>query len=223
MFVILLGLFAYAMVKVIDNKMDNLFSFIESKIKHSENEHKEAIAFRRDSSGKIKELSDKLVEETEFNSLILFEYSNGSQNISGLPFLYMSATHEIVPNGVEPSISKYQKINTTLFADFLSDLEKDNMLYVQDLNNIKEVYPIMYNILDRLGAKSAAFYSVEGIEGPIGMLVLISCYCLNEENSDINKKNIYDKGSKIASLLDYKSVAKHTPIVIKRKKYLGIF
>lgn len=104
----------------------------------------------------------------------MFEYTNGRSNLIGLPFLYASATSEVARPSMRLISSYHQRINISLFADFLVDLETKGYFYFKNIEDIKEKYSIMYRLMQNSGTKSAIFYSLYSNEETIGFLLLAS-------------------------------------------------
>ena len=56
-----------------------------------------------------------LAEETHADRTLLFEFSNGSSNLVGLPFLYLTATCEILTPTTESVSQKISEIEHYFF------------------------------------------------------------------------------------------------------------
>jgi len=130
---------------------------------------------------------------------LVFEYSNGTSNIAGLPFLYINATYEKDKMGIMSISQDLQRINTSLFATFISKLEEDNLMCFK-LGDIEDEYPVLYTVLSQHGIKSAIYYMLYGVYSPVGFV----CYEYDENDRDILVKNIADSAQRINLLLNGK-------------------
>ena len=65
-------------------------------------------------------------------------------------------------------------MNTTLFATFLEKLEDKGYYYCHDIEEIKEVEPMLYFFMKPNKVKSMLFYSLYGVEETIGFIVITS-------------------------------------------------
>ena len=113
-----------------------------------------------------------LAEHTCADRALVFEYSNGSSNLVGLPFIFVSAAAEVVTPGTPPVSLQYQRINIALISRFLSDLEKEGYIFMEHFEDIKEKYPIIYSLMKPNGVNSALFYAIHGIDDVVGFMVL---------------------------------------------------
>jgi len=118
----------------------------------------------------IQKTLKKLVEDTGTNRALLFEYSNGSSNLVGLPFLYLTATAEVMTVGTKPVAHKYKKLNTTIIADFLEELETKGYLYIEDLEEIRDTMPVVYGLIGKGNMGSLLCYSLSGVNTNIGFI-----------------------------------------------------
>jgi hypothetical protein len=114
----------------------------------------------------------ELAEEVGADRALVFEFSNGSSNLIGLPFLYISATYEVVAPNTPPVSHQYQRINTSIVAEFLEKLEDKGYFYTEDIEEIKDNLPILYSMMKPNGAKSLLFYTLRGVDDSIGFLVI---------------------------------------------------
>lgn len=102
---------------------------------------------------------------------LVFEYSNGTSNLAGLPFLFASAAAEVTSTGTSPVALQYQRINLSLIAKFLTQLEKDGYIFIEDLKEVKEEYPVLYAFMEPNNVKSAIFYAIHGVDEVVGFIV----------------------------------------------------
>ena len=67
-----------------------------------------------------------------------------------------------------------QKINISILAPFILELERCTCKYIYDLEKEKNKYPLIYNFIGLKGVKSAFFQTIFGMNNSIGFLVLVS-------------------------------------------------
>ena len=65
---------------------------------------------------RINKILDDLKGETEADRAKVFQFHNGQRNLKAIPFLYVSATHERIANGVSSEIQNLQRIPSSVFA-----------------------------------------------------------------------------------------------------------
>lgn len=136
--------------------------------------HKVGSKLRKKFSQEVLILLQDLAEHTCADRAIVFEYSNGSSNLVGLPFIFVSAAAEVTTPGTSPVSLQYQRINIALISKFLTDLEREGFIFIERFDDIKEKYPVIHGLMSPNGVKSALFYAIHGIDDTVGFIVLTS-------------------------------------------------
>ena len=95
-------------------------AYVEKKLLENTTDHRKKTIKRKNISPIINKNLSNLIVETNTDRALLFEFSNGTSNLAGLPFLFISATSESVSVGTQPVASIYQRINISLFSNFIS-------------------------------------------------------------------------------------------------------
>lgn len=172
--------------------------------KHSEEqktEHVQASKYRKAIVPKIKKELAYLAEITNVDRAFLFEFSNGTSNLVGLPFLYATATVEVTKPKIPQVSTQYQKINVSLVADFIQTLETESYIYFKNLDDIKEKFPMVYNYMKPNEAESALFYALYNDEDSIGFIG-VTCVRREFERSMVLPK-VAVTAQVISNLLNY--------------------
>lgn len=162
----------YGGYMLLKNYSSLIKTFFENKIKEGEKAHIKATLHRKNITPKVRQILSELAEEVKADRAVLFEFSNGSSNLIGLPFLYVSATAEVVKRGTIPISNQYQKINVSIIAEFLEKLESKGYFYTKDIVEIAEEFPMLYNMMFVNNVKSALFYTIIGVDDTIGFLLV---------------------------------------------------
>lgn len=148
-----------------------LKKLIEKWLDEKNKKHSDGAKHRKNVSPKIRTELLELAQEIKADRALVFEYSNGTSNLVGLPFLYVSATYEVTTPGTNTVSLKYQKVNAALIAEFLEDLEEKGYYYVHNIECIKNKYPILYNMMKPNDVCTALFYTLYGVNNTIGFVV----------------------------------------------------
>ena len=169
--VLILGLIylLFSLKKVYTNALK---TYLEGRVLEKEKSHTDAALYRKKILPKIRKELSHLAEETKSDRALLFEFSNGSYNLIGLPFLYATATCEVTTQNTFPVLNKYQKVNTSVIAPFLEVLEDKGYFYTHDIDELKDSFPTIYAFMKPNGVKSAMFYSLYGVDDTIGFIVI---------------------------------------------------
>lgn len=192
----------YSVFTINKNYSSLIKKYLESKLEEKEKLHEKAREYRKNVNPKIRAELSKVAECIGADRTLVFEFSNGSSNLIGLPFLYLSATGEVIATDVAPVSHLYQKINTSIVASFLEALEDKGYFYIKDIKDIEKKYPIIYGFMHPNGVKSALFYSLYGANNTIGFIVATTVGEDTFDREDALPK-IARTAQKISSLLNY--------------------
>ena len=120
--------------------------------------------------------------------------------MAGLPFLFINATSESLTLNTSSVAHLYQRINVSLFANFIAELEDKSYFYAEDVEDIKEKYPFIYNFMKPNSVKSMLFYVIYGVDDTLGFIVLTSTVESFTRKDTLPK--IAEKAQMISSLLN---------------------
>ena len=129
---------------------------------------------RKQFSVSVQEILQDLAIHTGAERAILFEFSNGTTNLVGLPFLFMTAAAEVATPGLPLISARHQRLNTSLVAQFLIKLEQTGTVFINTDFPLKPEHTMMKNIMERADMKSALFCSIQGLDEAIGFLVIMT-------------------------------------------------
>ena len=167
-------------------------------------EHINAAIYRKKVSPKIKTLLSDLAENTGADRAMLFEYSNGSSNLVGLPFLYITATIEVIKPLITPVFQNYQKVNVLIISDFIEHLDSQGYFYTKDIEEIRNTYPMIHAYMYPNKVKSALFYALYDDKNSIGLIVLTTQKNTFERHYALPK--VAAVAQQISSLLNYDKI-----------------
>lgn len=182
--------------------------YFENKLKEKESLHEKATQYRKSVTPKVRAEISKVAEEIGADRVLVFEYSNGSSNLIGLPFLYASATCEVVSPGTSPVSHSYQKINTSIVATFLEKLEDKGYFYFKDIEEVKDDFPILYDFMKPNKVKTGLFYTLVGVNDTIGFIAATTI----KDNSFTREESLSKiacSAQKISSLLNFDELHKN--------------
>lgn len=170
--ILIIASLLYLVYLVIKNYSTVLVKYLYEHVAERGKAHSEAASYRKSITPEIRKHLSNLAEETGADRALLFEFSNGNSNLVGLPFLYATATCEVVRPTIPLVSSQYQRVNTALMAEFLEKLEEAGYFYTEDLEAEKKTNMVLYNFMKPASVKSAMFYSLYGVDDTIGFIVL---------------------------------------------------
>lgn len=200
--IIIIASILYGIRYILKNSSFSLKRYLEQLLNKKEAKHKEAVEHRKKIMPIIKEELSYLAKEIGADRVLVYEFSNGNSNVVGLPFLYLTATSEVTTLGTDPIAHTFQRINTCLFADFIAMLEEKTYIYIDNLETIKEVFPVLYTMYASKDTKTILFYSLYGREGSIGF-ISASTIKNNAFSKDIGLPRIAQISQQISTLVNF--------------------
>lgn len=154
-------------------------------------------------------VEDILEHDQSATNVILLNYHNNVTSTNGLSYRFFTALTE-KKRGFETR--SCIKIWTELaYINYEDEVRKINRNGYLELNKISDGYqnfPKLSELFIASGAKSAGIYPIMGIEGPIGMIVVLYNQQM-KHSPDYYRKAIAPYIQPIGILLDYNSVKKN--------------
>jgi hypothetical protein len=199
-----LSTMGYGVVWVIKNFPDYIKKIFISHTLDVERIHAEASKHRKLIVPKIQEELKEVVKAAKCDRALLLEFSNGTSNYVGLPFLFATATVEVTAPKV-PTVSEfYQRLNVSLFSDFISVLEEKGYVDISKIEDIEDKYPILYGYLKTSKVKSAIFYTLYDGENSIGCIVATSLSRVLDRHEIMPK--LAAAAQRISAFLNYNQI-----------------
>lgn len=181
------------------------------KIEEERELHKLGHRVRKEFTQKAQEVLQELAEETGADRALIFEYSNGTTNLIGLPFVYMSVTGEVVTPGTKPLTATHQKLNTSILGTFLAKLEEEGHLFFQNRAELKEEFGFFADFMLRRNISSALFYNLQGVDQTIGFLVIMT---IPDSRKELDKEDsltaMAKAAQKISTLINFTELTKRS-------------
>ncbi|MGV8961817.1 MAG: hypothetical protein ACOH2V_00280 [Candidatus Saccharimonadaceae bacterium] len=197
--------------------LDKRFS---ERIQKEKDLHVQGNKLRKQFHKNIGSILQELAVDTGSNRAITFEFSNGTSNLVGLPFLYMSVVAEVMSPGLEPMMSKHQRMNIATISEFLITLEEKGYIFIPDFDNLDEEFGLMTHFFGNKNVKSALFYSLEGVAETIGFVVILTT---KKSNKILNLPQalteIARTAQKVSALINFPEWSKRSDDSEKKNKF----
>ncbi len=159
---------------------------------------------RKDSAFKVNRLLTELLQKTSADRVALFEYHNGGYNLTGMPFLHFSLSICRNNYGVDDLSKDFNDILVSAVPDFVKELDTSDII-CQSVQPLKTTFPRLYKELVEDGVNQVVFCNIEGIDDPVGILML-TFKTMDTNITHKIKKEVFKKAQKISTLLDYKKI-----------------
>jgi hypothetical protein len=112
--------------------------------------------------------------DADCQNVLLLNYHNSKKSLQGFRYLYLNCITE-KPKGLdsEPVKMYWHELEYIYYEDEISRIHDNGSLLVHDVDSIKNSFPKIYRKLMSCNAKAAAFYPIEGVRTPIGMVIIL--------------------------------------------------
>ena len=145
-------------------------------------------------------------DEDAFDVLLL-NYHNNTQSLQGYKYLYLSCLTEAPESLDTPLIGQqWNRIDYIYYADELSKIHAQSFVQISNIEQMKLSLPKLYRLVKASDAKAISFFTIEGKDQAIGMVVIL--YKQEKQYTLEYPKVILPAIQKLALLLDYESIKK---------------
>lgn len=119
---ILSGIVIYVVIRFINIGFSRLEKGMNNR------QHDKLLAMRSEIDIEVHSLISEFLTLHRGTRVQVIEFTNSVTSVAYLPFKYMSCTYEVVSYGVKPEAKRIDKLSTSLFSPFLSQLSKDGVM-----------------------------------------------------------------------------------------------
>lgn len=195
--ILLFGFILYSQIT------DSTRGMINSKIQEEILHNKKAEKYSREASIELN-YQVKLIAEKDRDAfdVLLLNYHNNTQSLQGYKYLYLSCLTEAPRCLDTPLIGKqWNKIDYTYYADELARIHYQSFIQFENIEQMATSLPKLYRLVRSSDAKAVSFFTIEGHDSQIGLIVLL----YNEyKKYDYNyARGILPCIQRLALLLDY--------------------
>lgn len=197
--ILLIGLLLYVVFNI--NSIPDTIKDIVTQSKEEEIvKHDVAIEVRKNIKPEIDEILTNTLNAVNADRVFVLEMHNGTNNTSGLPFLYVEMTYCQVSENVHHIDEDYINLNLSRF-DFPMYLEKKHYWY-GSIEELRTVDPKLALRLEANGAKYFAIMTIQGLKNELGYFGVSFTHEMTIENTDSLMMSLTKATQKISTLLD---------------------
>lgn len=142
----------------------------------------------------IKGILKNIQNMTSAERVSVYAIHNGTFSSHGLPFFKTSCISEVLKNSIDigRKVSSHVNLPLSSFDDSLNDLYRNGIVFIPDVDEVENKYPVIYRMLKESEVKSAAAYALYDQEKRVlGILIIEfinphSSECFHSFQSDID-------------------------------------
>ena len=165
--------------------------------------NKKAEQYSRETAIEINQQVQLIAEiDKEAFDVLLLNYHNNTQSLQGYKYLYLSCLTEAPRSLDAPTLQQqWNKLDYIYYADELTKIHSQSFVKFEDIEDMKGMLPKLYRLVDSSEAKSISFFTIEGHNSQIGLIVLF--YKEPKKYDYRYAGSILPHIQKLALLLDY--------------------
>ena len=146
------------------------------------------------------------IDKDAFDVLLL-NYHNNTQSLQGYKYLYLSCLTEAPRSLDTPTLQKqWNRLDYIYYADELSKLHRQSFVPFSNIEQMGVQLPKLYRLVKASDAKAITFFTIEGHDNPIGLIVVF--YKGPKVYDKLYAGRILPHIQKLALLLDYEKAQK---------------
>ena len=187
---------------------DTTKQYITEKFEESILQNKQAEQYSMKASVDINRQIQLIAEkDKDAFDVLLLNYHNNTQSLQGYKYLYLSCLTEAPESLDTPLIGQqWNRIDYIYYADELSKIHAQSFVQISNIEQMKLSLPKLYRLVKASDAKAISFFTIEGKDQAIGMVVIL--YKQEKQYTLEYPKVILPAIQKLALLLDYESIKK---------------
>lgn len=150
---------------------------------------------------KINDTIQEILEQTKASRVCVVKYHNGQRDMTGMAFLKMSMTNEVVNRGVAPLMGDFKDLFRSYLAYWCHELEIKGKCVIQDTNEMQNIDINMYEYLKTRNIEAKYGLALTNLEGDI--IGFICVEYLDKKDFDLKKieATLEKQGKKIETLI----------------------
>ena len=187
---------------------DNIYHQLCEKSKEEVISNKKAEQYSLETGVEINNIIQMISErDQDAFDVLLLNYHNNTQSLQGYKYLYLSCLTEAPRSLDTPTLQQqWNKLDYIYYADELAKIHSQGFVKFNNLEQLGNSLPKLYRLVKASDAEAISFFTIEGHNYPIGMVIIL--YNKNKEYNQEYTKKILPCIQKLAILLDYEKIYK---------------
>jgi hypothetical protein len=151
-------------------------SSVLSKLMAKDDELRNTMKDRVEIAGKVNDALEFVRRQLGADRAYIFEFHNGSRNLTGIPFAKMSNTYERCAVGIQPEILNLQNLPIGIGYLFIRCITSNEDIHIHDIEMLADRDPSTYQLLANQGIKSLYAVGIFDFDStPVGFIGVDFC------------------------------------------------
>ena len=200
---IIILLFGYILYgQITDTTKQMIGEKFQEEILHNKKAEKYSMETSIEINRQVQLIAEK--DDDAFDVLLL-NYHNNTQSLQGYKYSYLSCLTE-APKCLDTPLlkSQWNRIDYIYYADELAKIHNQSFIQFENVEQMKTSLPKLYRLVKTSDAKAVSFFTIEGHDSQIGLIVL---FYKDYKKYDYQfARGILPCIQKLAILLDYDKI-----------------
>ena len=201
----------------IQNQQSEMLKTILESLKgtksgEDDNTHKDLVDTFTKINTPIRQVLESVSEQIESDRISVYVFHNGTNSTHGLPFIKITCLTEVMRKGtlITRKASIHTSMSAAMFDKSVPYLSKHEMAIISSTDNISDEFPVIKNILDSSGVKSAAFLALyDSDQNMLGIMISEFEEEKSEEELNMIMVDMVSSSRTITPILDYSDYQKN--------------
>lgn len=195
------------LVESIGKQNEKLIDFFIKNKNIEQLDHNNKLNERMQISQVVNDKIKDIMYYMKSDRVIILEFHNSNQNLSGIPFAKYSCTYEWFKRGVQPLSSKCTNMSFSSISSVVCDMQNEELhqkIY-EDIEVIAEVNPSLYGLLDEVNCVAIIYNGLYDIHNNLIGLLGVEYHKELPKNISKELANLEHDANTLSSILNLKS------------------
>lgn len=153
--------------------------FFEKWEEYQDIQHQTEIAISEKNNVLIQSEIESLLWHTKADRVVLLSYHNTKKSLAGVPYIYLTATHEYFADGIAPIAEGYSAVKTSLYP--MINYINDKNYFCGDIEELRSIDKALAYRMEGNDVKHLAMMQIDGVV-PLGVLVVTYTNTVDESH-----------------------------------------
>lgn len=200
---IIIFLFGYVLYsQITDKTQQQIVEVFQNEILHNKKAEQYSMETSVELNHQVQLIAEK---DNDAFDVLLLNYHNNTQSLQGYKYLYLSCLTE-APKSLDTPLLRQQwnRIDYIYYADELAKIHSQSFVQIENIDEMGIYLPKLYHLVKASDAKAISFFTIEGHDSAIGMIVIL--YKEPKKYNANYHKIILPCIQRLAILLDYENI-----------------
>lgn len=161
--------------------------FFEKWEEYQDVQHQTEMAISEKNNVLIQSEVEGLLWHTKADRVVLLSYHNTKKSLAGVPYIYLTATHEYFVDGVSPIAEGYSAVKTSLYP-MINYINTKNY-FCGNIEELRSIDKALAYRMEGNDVKHLAMIQIDGVV-PLGVLVVTYTNPVDENHICADVENI---------------------------------